>query len=47
LLERALEAGKNGRIASAERLTAKASQHFDDADLIEAAERRTIAEETD
>jgi hypothetical protein len=32
LLRLALEAGENGRIAAAERLTAKAAQYFYDAD---------------
>jgi hypothetical protein len=47
LLRLALKARENGQIAASERLTAKATQYFDDADVIEAAERRTIAEETD
>jgi hypothetical protein len=38
---------ENGQIAAAERLTAKASQYFDDADLIEAAEWRAVTQETD
>jgi hypothetical protein len=44
LLKLALEAGKNGRIAAAEGLTAKASQHFDDADVIESGDRRLMAQ---
>ncbi len=36
----ALNAGERGQIAAAERLTAKAAQFFDDADVVEAAERR-------
>jgi len=47
LIRLALKARENGQMAAAECLTAKATQYFDDADVIEAAERRTIAEETD
>jgi hypothetical protein len=47
LLRLALKAGESGQIAAAERLTAKATQYFDDADVIEAAERRTIAQVAD
>jgi hypothetical protein len=47
LLRLALKAGEKRQIAAAERLTAKAMQYFDDADVIEAAERRAIAQGTD
>jgi hypothetical protein len=40
LLKLALKAGESGRIAAAERLTAKAAQYFYDADVIEAGDRR-------
>jgi hypothetical protein len=46
-LRLALKAGEDGQIAAAERLTATATQYFDDADVIEAAERRAITQETD
>ena len=44
LLILAPAAGKNGQISAAKRLSAKATQYFDDADLVEAAERRAIAQ---
>ena len=47
LLRLALEAGENGRIAAAERLTAKAAQYFGDADVVEAGDRRLITEESE
>ncbi len=37
LLRLALKAGESGQIAAAERLTAKATQYFNDANVIEAA----------
>jgi hypothetical protein len=46
LLRLALKAGENGKIAAAERLPAKATQYFDDADVIEAGDRRLIAQES-
>jgi hypothetical protein len=46
-LSRALQAGVNGQIVAAERLIAKAAQSFDDADVMGAAERRVIGQETD
>jgi hypothetical protein len=45
LLTLALEAGKNGQIGAAKRLSEKAVEYFDDADLVEAAERGGIAQQ--
>ena len=42
LLARALEAGNRGQFTAAEQLTALAAQYFDDANLIEVAERQPI-----